>query len=564
MDYRDFVVRIGAGADGLRVRVIESPEGQGAEAPFRSPFSTEEVDALAARVADSSRSGRLRAGRHLLALVGWREPDPEWAVDAGERLFRALLPEPLLDLWRYSIRGIRQEPATGLRIKLRLDLNEIHGGAGGVDLHRLPWELLRDPSPGRFLALSRRTPVVRYLEVPRPGGRRPPPTPLVVLAAASSPRPARFYPTLDLAGEREGLAEALRRREEVELRSLDRATLDALEEALRDGDVHVVHFMGHGDFDPDGGRGLLVFESDAGGPEPVPADRLLSRLEDSLAGVRLVFLNACRTAEAGAAAPYAGVATALVEAGVGAVVAMRHPVGDRAAVVFSREVYRRLAQGYAVDEAVTDGRRAVARELPGSLEWATPALFLRVADGRLFAAEATRGRGRQRAGAAALVAALGLAGIAGLRYRSDSTGTASGPDREAAETARTPTPHPGPGGGSEPETTAAEAAGEADPTPARPAIRELTDGEPVRFPEVRARVTASFLQLQGRELVRLTVDPDGGEVQRAVTFGSETRHFRVGGELLSLHVGAVDWRARRVPARAARCAVSEPGCGPDG
>jgi hypothetical protein len=63
---------------------------------------------------------------------------------------------------------------------------------------------------------------------------------------------------------------------------------------------------------------------------------------------------------------------------------MQFPISDEAALAFSAMFYRRLAAGDGVDTAVAEGRLAVQRRLPGTLEWGTPALFLRAADGRLF------------------------------------------------------------------------------------------------------------------------------------------------------------------------------------
>ena len=81
--------------------------------------------------------------------------------------------------------------------------------------------------------------------------------------------------------------------------------------------------------------------------------------------------------------PFSGVATALVRAGVPAVLAMQFPISDQAAIAFSREFYRRLASGDALETAVTEGRLLISRRDPESLEWATPVLYLRAEGLRL-------------------------------------------------------------------------------------------------------------------------------------------------------------------------------------
>ena len=82
--------------------------------------------------------------------------------------------------------------------------------------------------------------------------------------------------------------------------------------------------------------------------DPVSGETLVTLLKD-LTSLRLVFLNACETARAAredGLDPFAGVATALVRAGLPAVVAMQRPISDAASIAFSRAVHLRL--GHAV------------------------------------------------------------------------------------------------------------------------------------------------------------------------------------------------------------------------
>ncbi len=168
----------------------------------------------------------------------------------------------------------------------------------------------------------------------------------------------------------------------VEVEHLTDATLDALRQALLDREFHVLHFMGHGGLGADG-EGVLCFEDGHGNVRPVSGPDLAQQLRD-FKSLRLVVLNACDSARSVAAAPFTGAATALLQAGVPAVLAMQFPITDEAALAFSQMFYRRLAAGDPVDTAVAEGRLAVQRRLPGTLEWGTPALFLRAPDGRLF------------------------------------------------------------------------------------------------------------------------------------------------------------------------------------
>src|SRR5262249_52094338 len=81
--------------------------------------------------------------------------------------------------------------------------------------------------------------------------------------------------------------------------------------------------------------------------------------------------------------PFVGVSAALVERGISAVIGMQFEITDSAATVFSGEFYAALVDGLPVDSALTEARRAVFFQ-PNWSEWATPVLFMRVSDGRLF------------------------------------------------------------------------------------------------------------------------------------------------------------------------------------
>jgi hypothetical protein len=62
---------------------------------------------------------------------------------------------------------------------------------------------------------------------------------------------------------------------------------------------------------------------------------------------------------------------------------MQFEITDRAAVVFGGEFYAALADGYPVDSALAEARKAIFAD-QNDVEWGTPVLFMRVADGRIF------------------------------------------------------------------------------------------------------------------------------------------------------------------------------------
>jgi hypothetical protein len=62
---------------------------------------------------------------------------------------------------------------------------------------------------------------------------------------------------------------------------------------------------------------------------------------------------------------------------------MQFEITDRAAVLFASEFYAMLAEGQPIDSAISEARLAIWAD-SNDVEWGTPVLFMRVADGRLF------------------------------------------------------------------------------------------------------------------------------------------------------------------------------------
>jgi len=159
-------------------------------------------------------------------------------------------------------------------------------------------------------------------------------------------------------------------------------TSDVLRSKLRRSEVHVLHFIGHGKFDKDTEEGTLLFEDEMGVSRPVTAEQIRVMIGDNLS-VRLVVLNACEGAQLAKTDAFASVAMALVQSGIPAVLAMQFEITGDAAVLFSSEFYRSLADGYPVDAAVSEGRKGIFTEL-GTVEWGTPVLLMRASDGLIF------------------------------------------------------------------------------------------------------------------------------------------------------------------------------------
>lgn len=291
----------------------------------------------------------------------------------GGALFDAVFRDEVLSSLRRSL-DVAERAEGGLRIRLRL--------ADVPELADLPWEYLYDRQRARFFALSRETPLVRYLDLPEPAGSIRPEVRLRVLAVIASPSD---YPSLDVEREWSNLKEALSELESRGTVTLDRlapSTVESLQRQLLRHDYHILHFLGHGEFDEVAGDSVLLLADADGRGEPVSGETFSALVRDQRS-LRLALLNACRGAVSAEKDPYSGVAQRLVRGGVPAVIAMRTAISDAAAIALARSFYTALADGAAVDEALAEARKALYTGGHAE-EWGTAVLYMRAADGRLW------------------------------------------------------------------------------------------------------------------------------------------------------------------------------------
>jgi WD40 repeat protein len=359
----DFVLDIGPGGDeGYRVRA-RSPDGSEVTATMR--LRRVDLDALAARVPDavivSSAVVRGAAATHELPVR-----------QLGGLLYRALFTEDVRGLLAATRDAVADDGR--LRLVLRVELPE---------LAWLPWEFLFDPDDDDYLCVV--TPLIRHFSAPRPVPPLPVTPPLRVLAMAARPsdRGALAVDTeQDLL--RSALAPLGEEAGRLQLGWVAGQTWRGLRDAVRDdGPWHVLHFIGHGGFDRQTQEGTLTLADDAGRAFSLRARDLASLLKNHRS-LRLVVLNACDTGRAGALGPFSSVADTLLRAGIPAVLAMQYSITDAAAIEFSRTFYAEIARRRPVDVAVTDARQAIRIEIPGTLEWGTPVLYLHSLEGHIF------------------------------------------------------------------------------------------------------------------------------------------------------------------------------------
>ncbi|MEA3310392.1 MAG: CHAT domain-containing protein, partial [Chloroflexota bacterium] len=263
---------------------------------------------------------------------------------------------------------------------------------------RLPWELLADEEGHLFaleISLRRR---LHKAQAAKPRAFELPVRVLLVVARPEEKNVAFIDPRASasaLLAAAEGLGP-----ENMAVEFLHPPTLKSLTDRLGDRTappVHVVHFDGHGVYAQQRGLGYLLFEDAHGGCDLVDAGRLGTLL--TRAHVPLVLLDACQSADADAPDPYSNVATRLIRAGVGSVVAMQYSVLVETSKRFMRAFYAALAQGQRLGQAMDAGRYALLADTfrqtfhhPDGREWAfhlrdwfLPALYQQRADPAPFA-----------------------------------------------------------------------------------------------------------------------------------------------------------------------------------
>ncbi|HUK73650.1 MAG TPA: CHAT domain-containing protein [Streptosporangiaceae bacterium] len=251
----------------------------------------------------------------------------------------------------------------------------------GPNVSAIPWEFTVDPD-ARDDYLALRVPVVR---APHLIGRVPSaPIALPLRILGVSARPVDL-PALDAEREREDISKAFWQRltpGDVHIEWLPEDRWTDLAEAIRSHPWHVLHIMSHGGFDAETCSGYVQLSADDGTARPISAVDL-ARLISENPSLRLIVLNACESAFPGAEGVFTSTAAKLVREGVPAVVAMQYEITDAAALAFASSFYGQIARGKPVDRAMTRAREAV-KMANGSLEWATPVLFLSSEQTQIF------------------------------------------------------------------------------------------------------------------------------------------------------------------------------------
>jgi hypothetical protein len=328
----------------------------------------------------------------------------------GERLMASLLPtnQPARDIFERAY----EETGPTLPVELRFDADDALLGAA-------PWELLRYNDD--FLFRGGRGSLCRRLDYPRPLATWQPLAVSQLRVLMIAPRPSNVVP-LDEAD-----LQALKSIDQLKLDFLPRPTMLEFTTYLqknRGPDApHIIHFDGHGTFGrkcascgmisprlattcrneactrpmlEETSKGYLAWETARGNVDFVStediADPLSVLMRTTDSALRLMVVSACKSAVAASGgSAFTGVAQRLIKANVPAVIAMQFEIRADEAATFAQVLYRGLAAGDSISEALVWARTGLREEQ----QWDRPVLYLRTkdeADGRFFEMQATDSR----------------------------------------------------------------------------------------------------------------------------------------------------------------------------
>jgi hypothetical protein len=292
----------------------------------------------------------------------------------GQHLYQLLFD---VEIERLFEEALRQAQADGERLRLQLSFE-----AGAAELANLPWEFLHYPRENCFLCS--RTDIVLSRFMPRHARKTLRTEGTLRLLIAVS-KPSDLGPVLEPR-----VIESIQRLSEaypVQVDVLRETTVAAFTERMRTFKPHVLHFIGHGNFDVETSSGQIALLK-ADGTADWCSDSDFADWCSLSELPRVVFLHLCEGGRADLRDSFGGLAPRLVQKGVQAVVAMQYPITNMAAIDFSRVFYQALADGEPLDYAVQRGRQALmTMRQHAARAFGTPTLYLHSVDGLLQPAD---------------------------------------------------------------------------------------------------------------------------------------------------------------------------------
>jgi tetratricopeptide (TPR) repeat protein len=335
-----------------------------AEMAFINPFNEDKRALIGATL-------NTIALRSVARVRSSSAPEVKKMKEVGSTLFQHAINGPVREFYN---KCQSQADAQGKGIRWRFTLDP--------SVSDLPWEFLC--LQDRFLALHPRSPVVRYIQGAEPVATVKGEHPLRVLVVIAGPKDVAPLDTEAEKGRIGAALEPLIKEGLVDIEIIEGPdTWETLMKKVRPNQTHILHFIGHGEFDEKNGEGVLIMEDADSNAMRIESERL-GVLVQGKSRLQLVILNSCLGTQGDSSRPFSSMAAGLVRSGVPAVIAMQFEISDQAARKISETFYSSLALNFPVDAALTEARRQIFLSDRESLEWATPILYMQVPDGQLF------------------------------------------------------------------------------------------------------------------------------------------------------------------------------------
>ena len=237
-NFEDFDLLIERFEESWRAKIITSPKGE-ATNKFKLPPSIQTSQNLSKHISGKARE---------IAFEENAFSDAAIFKTTGSELFKAVFDKNVGKIFRSSVEAAQKERVE-LRLRLRL--------GNDPEIHNQPWEYLYDADGRGFVALSG-IPIIRYVELAQPISNLEITPPLQVLVVVSNPKDV---PALNVDKEWEALQDAVQELEKknlLKLTRLKKPTLEALGTELdlnkAGNHYHILHFIGHGNFDKESGK----------------------------------------------------------------------------------------------------------------------------------------------------------------------------------------------------------------------------------------------------------------------------------------------------------------------
>ncbi len=315
----------------------------------------------------------------VVSALAWyqaqKDPSPAGFEAVGDLLFRLLDQPGVSASWKAQRDAAWAKRASGESMRTVLSIVP-------SELRDLPWELINHKN--RYFFTESHGPWYRAAtDVVEPGGPLARPVKLLVIVGCKADDDRiqwreEVQAILDVACPRRTL---------FDVEVLERPTYDRLTSELAGFRPDILHFVGHGisgELATTAGLELWSGETN----RTWTAREMFQLLSPQ--PPRVVFINACRTAEFAGTSGSWRVASALIEAGVPAVIGMQGDVLGDAAALLSRRIYEQLSDGVPIDAAVSQARLETMQSTAGQdrKDWSLLTFTLACAPPDVLALEA--------------------------------------------------------------------------------------------------------------------------------------------------------------------------------